>query len=80
MSVTFLTNEDEKKYVKSVNGAVPDADGNVEVDIPSDEHINDLIDAKVHSSGGNVDLTIDGETLVIAENSTATIEDETLIL
>lgn len=31
-------------------------------------------------SGGNVDVTIDGETLVIAENSSATIEDETLIL
>ena len=31
-------------------------------------------------SGGNVDLTIEGETLVIAENSTATIENETLIL
>lgn len=31
-------------------------------------------------SGGNVDVTIDGETLVIAENSTATIENETLIL
>lgn len=32
------------------------------------------------SSDGNVDVTIDGETLVIAENSTATIENETLIL
>ena len=31
-------------------------------------------------SGGNVDVTIDGETLVIAENSTATIDGETLIL
>ena len=31
-------------------------------------------------SGGNVDVTIDGETLVIAGNSTATIENETLIL
>lgn len=33
MSVTFLTNEDEKKYVKSVNGVGPDADGNVEVEV-----------------------------------------------
>jgi hypothetical protein len=32
------------------------------------------------SGGGNVDVTIDGETLVISENSTATIENETLIL
>ena len=31
-------------------------------------------------SGGNVDVSIEGETLVIAENSTATIENETLIL
>ena len=31
-------------------------------------------------SGGNVDVTIDGETLVFAENSSATIENETLIL
>lgn len=31
-------------------------------------------------SGGNVDVTIDGETLVIAGNSTAIIENETLIL
>lgn len=34
----------------------------------------------VEVSCGNVDVTIDGETLVIAENSTATIENETLIL
>lgn len=34
----------------------------------------------VSNTGGNVDVTIDGETLVIAENSTATIENETLIL
>jgi hypothetical protein len=31
-------------------------------------------------NGGNVDVTIDGETLVIAEKSTATIDGETLIL
>lgn len=38
----------------------------------------ELVD--VPGSGGNVDVTIDGETLVIAENSTATIDGETLIL
>lgn len=32
------------------------------------------------NSGGNADVSIDGETLVIAENSTATIENETLVL
>lgn len=31
-------------------------------------------------SGGNFDAIVDGETLVIAANSTATIENETLIL
>jgi hypothetical protein len=31
-------------------------------------------------SGGGLDATIDGETLVFAESSTATIENETLIL
>ena len=34
MSVTFLTDEDEKKFVKTVNGAAPDESGNVKVDIP----------------------------------------------
>lgn len=49
-------------------------------DIPTDKHIIDLIEEHATDSGGNVDVTIDGETLVIAENSTATIENETLIL
>ena len=53
-------------YVKSVNGKTPDEKGNVEIAIPD--------------SGGNVDLTIEGETLVISENSTATVDGETLIL
>lgn len=30
--------------------------------------------------GGGINATIDGETLVFAESSTATIENETLIL
>ena len=34
----------------------------------------------VSNTGGNVNLTIEGETLVIAENSAAIIKDETLIL
>lgn len=40
----------------------------------------DLVEVPAPDSGGNVNVTIDGETLVIAENSTATIENETLIL
>lgn len=44
MPITFLTNEDEKNYVRSINGAKPNPEtGDVEVSIPS--------------SGGNVDLT-----------------------
>ena len=35
MSVTFLTNEDEKKYVRSVNGVDPDPEtGDVKITIP----------------------------------------------
>lgn len=34
MPVTFLTNEDEKKFVKSVNGSTPNENGDVEIEIP----------------------------------------------
>ena len=34
MAVTFLTSEDENKFVKSVNGTSPDENGNVEITIP----------------------------------------------
>lgn len=40
MGVYFLTNEDEKNYIKSINGVAPDESGNVEV--------------AVSDSGGNV--------------------------
>lgn len=33
MPKIFLTNEDEKRFVKQVNGKTPDANGNVEVDV-----------------------------------------------
>ena len=42
MDVTFLTNEDDKKYVKSINGNTPDKNGNVNV--------------TNQGSGGNVEL------------------------
>jgi len=32
MAVTFLTNEDEKKFLKTVNGTTPDENGNVEIE------------------------------------------------
>lgn len=41
MAVTFLTDEDEKKFVKSINNTTPDENGNVKITIPD--------------SGGNVD-------------------------
>jgi hypothetical protein len=72
--------------VKSVNGATPDASGNVEIELGgdvSDEQIAQAVEdymAEHPVSGGNFDAIVDGETLVIAENSTATIENETLIL
>ena len=53
-------------YIKTINGEGPDENGDIKIVIPD--------------SGGNVDVSIDGETLVISENSTATIENETLIL
>ena len=34
MAVTFLTNEDESRFVKTVNGVEPDKTGNVEIAIP----------------------------------------------
>ena len=46
----YLT-EVPKEYVKSVNGTAPDEHGNVAIDIPTDEYIDnrvgDLIDAKM---------------------------------
>lgn len=50
--------------VKTVNGKAPDESGNVEIP----------------ACGGDMGFVIDGETLVIAENSTTIIENETLIL
>lgn len=40
MPVAFLTTEDEKKYVKSINGNVPDENGNVIVDGSSNTNVN----------------------------------------
>lgn len=34
MAITFLTNEDEKRFVKQVNGQTPDENGNVQIEIP----------------------------------------------
>lgn len=37
MSITFLTNEDEKRFVKSVNGMTPDENGNVAIQASAGE-------------------------------------------
>lgn len=37
-------------YVQSVNGVKPGKNGNVEVDIPTDEHINTLLDNKMSAN------------------------------
>ena len=66
-----VTQMDENTIQFTFTPSKPDmpAANSVTVELPSGQ-----------GSGGNVDVTIDGETLVIAENSSATIEDETLIL
>lgn len=49
----------------------------------TDTHVSGSLYASLKGepgSGGGLDATIDGETLVFAESSTATIENETLIL
>lgn len=48
MSVTFLTNEDEQRFVKSVNGVTPDKNGNVSAGgggTVTDEQIEEAVDA-----------------------------------
>ena len=37
-------------YVQSVNGVKPDKNGNVEILIPTDEHINTMIDNKMSAN------------------------------
>lgn len=48
MAITFLTSEDEKKFVKSINGNAPDENGNVEIG----------------GSGGGAGLTANGKALL----------------
>lgn len=65
MAVTFLTNEDEKKYVKTINDTAPDENGNIVVKgegIAYDNTVSGIDATTVQGaidklSGGNVDLT-----------------------
>lgn len=68
MPITFLTSEDEKKLVKSVNGVVPDESGNVEVEVgggslSSVEPAEDDI-PKVFISGDIADISKKNEKVV----------------
>jgi hypothetical protein len=45
MKFTFLTNEDEKNFIKTINGVIPDENGNVEVAGGSGQNGNGLSDA-----------------------------------
>lgn len=66
MAVTFLTNEDEKKYVKTINDTAPDENGNIVVKgegIAYDNTVSGIDATTVQGaidklSGGNVDLHI----------------------
>lgn len=62
MAVTFLTNEDEVRYTKSVNGVAPDENGNVEITIPDSGQNADLYSMKTNHplDEMTVLLTIDG--------------------
>ena len=58
MSVTFLTNEDEQKYVRKVNNQIPDENGNVEIEGGN----RSLTDTQASAQLGNELLTADGWT------------------
>lgn len=47
--VSVAVEENENKFIKTINGAVPDENGNVEIEAGSvsDEHINALIDTAI---------------------------------
>ena len=69
-------------YVRNKDGTITkvvsvDAGGATDVQIA--QAVSNYM-AEHPVSGGDVDVSIDGETLVIAESSTVTIENETLIL
>lgn len=59
MSVTFLTNEDEQNFVKSVNDQKPDENGNVKITIPeSSGGTVKTVNGVSPDENGNVKITI----------------------
>jgi len=88
MAVTFLTNEDEKKYVKTINDTAPDENGNIVVKgegIAYDNTVSGIDATTVQGaidklSGGNVDFQVD-ETLklengILSVNTTNDMEQD----
>lgn len=62
------------------DAADPSGDPGADPTLPVWAQLQQDIEQLKQGNGGNVDVVIEGETLIISENSTATIEDETLIL
>jgi hypothetical protein len=59
---TFLTDKDEKGFVKSVNGKTPDENGNVEIEVPEGGNANCLLTVETITIGepgepGNIQVT-----------------------
>lgn len=52
MAITFLTNEDEKRFVKSINGQTPDANGNVGITIPDSSQNAALTTEQINALDG----------------------------
>ena len=62
MAITFLTSEDETRFVKTINGTAPDENGNVEITIPGSSPNVDL-DTTLTQSGKAADAKAVGDAL-----------------
>lgn len=71
MPITFLTNEDEARFVKTVNGNAPDENGNVKITIPDSsqnanivfDYLTEEVDEEIPCTGITLDksaLTFNG--------------------
>lgn len=58
MSVTFLTNDDEKRFVKSVNGVTPDETGNAQIETGSDGKDGTVVEFSAERQGKTTTVTI----------------------
>ncbi len=69
MPIAFLTNEDEKSYVRSINGTKPNPEtGDVEISIPSSGGNVDItgvvksVNGQIPDENGNVEIMVSGST------------------